>query len=137
MIGVVCKHPAYGAADNIVRAFRSQNIDAKLLYLVDPYKRITEKDKKEFAIRLGKGNIHFWLKELLTKKENRMFLCSTTIIQTLFKKFNPKILKRYLLNSINTTPIFITGTSYIRKLKYFNRFMNNFKIWPRFFIYEN
>ena len=59
MIGVVCKHAAYGAADNIVRAFRSQGIEAELLYLCrDKYGR-TSHDK--LGCYLNKSNLDHWL----------------------------------------------------------------------------
>lgn len=129
MIGVVCKHAAYGAADNIVRAFRSQGIEAELLYLCkDKYGR-TEKDN--LGCYLNKSNLDHWL-SLLSKKENKMFIVSTTTIESIYKHLPKNPWNTFFKKTDSRPSIFITGTMYYRKSERWNHFMDDHNIYPRF-----
>ncbi len=131
MIYVLCKHSAYGAADNFVRAFRSQGIDSLLLYMkTESYNRI-DYNNNNIGVLLDKKNLNYYLNKL-KKKDNRLFIISTTSLEYFINKFDKKIIQLFFNECPNNIPIFITGTQYIRKNNYFNNFMNKNKINPRF-----
>jgi len=129
MIGVVCKHAAYGAADNIVRAFQSQGIEAELLYLCkDKYGR-TSRDN--LGCYLNKSNLDYWL-SLLSKKKNKMFIVSTTTIESIYKHLPKRPWNQFFKKTNSRPTIFITGTMYYRKPAKWNNFMDEHDIYPRF-----
>jgi len=129
MIGVVCKHAAYGAADNIVRAFRSQGIESELLYLAkDKYGRTNIDD---LGCYLNKSNLDYWL-SILSKKKNKMFIVSTTTIESIYKKLPNRSLNLFFKKTNSRPTIFITGTMYYRRPKRWNNFLDSHNIYPRF-----
>jgi len=131
MIGVVCKHASYGAADNIVRAFRSQGIESELLYLAkDKYGRT---DIDNLGCYLDKSNLDYWL-SLLSKKKNKMFIVSLATLKSIYnkKKLPKKSFELFFRKTNNRPMIFMTGTLYRRHSSVWNRFLDNRNIYPRF-----
>lgn len=127
MIIIIAKHPAWGAADNIYRAFVSQGYRSVLLCLKeDRYKRTANEN---IITKLDKSNIIYWLNKA-KEKGNTLFICSPTTIQSLIKKFGKDICNHFL--KIKNKIIFITGTEYLKNYKRWNSFLDKYEFNKRF-----
>lgn len=122
MILVVCYDPAFGAADNICRAFNSQGVDSRLLYKKkDPYGR-TDIDNLGDAIDFS--NIKYWF-EILEQKDNRVIFTGLTSSK-MFLGHNKKATK-YLRSSV-----VIGETNYRQAPKQGNKLLDELNIEHRF-----
>lgn len=127
MFIIMARHPAWGAADNFYRAFKSQGIDVVLLcFDRDKYGRTVSEDIITF---LNKKNIDFWFEEA-AKEENRLMIIAPTFLDTLRIQYGKQKTTSFYKNLRNGPAIFITGTKYLRKPEYWNNYMDehNFKI---------
>jgi len=126
----MAKHPAWGAADNFYRAFKSQGIDVVLLCLRrDPYRRTT----KGIVTFLNKKNVDFWFKKA-TKKENKVMVISPSFLSNLGNKkwFGRSNVSSFFKNLTNNPFIFITGTLYMRESDYWNKYLDDHNFKTRF-----
>jgi len=128
MIIIIAKHAAWGAADNFYRAFKSQGYPSVLLCLKDDKYNRTGQEK--IVTKLDKTNINFWLNKC-KEKDNALFICSPTTIQSLIKKFGKEVICNYFSN-IRKKIIFITGTEYLRNYKKWNIFLYKYNFHYKF-----
>jgi len=121
MITVLAKHPAWGAADNFYRAFKSCGYETTLLCLrKDPYGRTTNE-----VTLLNRNNLI-----PILSKTNFLLICSPVIITSICKKIDKNFEKT--LRDIDKKVIFITGTDYIKNYKKWNKSLNKMGFKRRF-----
>lgn len=122
MITIIAKHPAWGAADNFYRAFKSCGYKTTLLCLrADAYNRIPV---NEITI-LNKNNL-----ELFLNKSELLFFCSPVVISSIIRKIDRRFEEK--LKKVNKKIIFITGTDYIKNYKSWNKFLSKTNFDNRF-----
>ena len=128
MIILVAKSPAWGAADNFYRAFKSQGIDVTLLcHDFDKYKRTESED---IVTILNEENADFWF-ERMRRKKKIVFLFGPSVIGSLHKYYGKDQVDT-LLKEMKTPVIFITGTKYGRNYRYWNKLLNKYNFRVRF-----
>jgi len=128
MIGIICMSPEFAAADQLHKAFLSQNIDSRLIYKdLDPYGRITGLENKTH--KLTKQNIKAWFKKL-SKKHNRIIISSSGMLFQMHKQF-PELMKWFSKKAYAKPTVIMSGTMYRREHKKMNELFDQYKIVTR------
>lgn len=128
MIGIICMSPEFSAADQLHKAFLSQNIDSVLLYKdLDPYGRITGTEEKTYV--LTKQNVKTWFKKL-SKKHNRMIISSSGMFVQLCQQ-HPELMKWFSEKAYTKPTVIMSGTMYRRYHKEINRMFDKLGITIR------
>jgi len=122
VITIFAKHPAWGAADNFYRAFKSCGYKTVLLCLrYDSYNRIPINE----VTFLNRNNLESYL-----NKSDLLFFCSPVVIASIIKKIDRNFESK--LKKYSKKIIFITGTDYIKNYKSWNKFLNRTNFTNRF-----
>jgi len=123
---ILAKHSAWGAADNFYRAFSSCGFDTTLLCLKKDKTGRTEGEN--IVTFLSQDNFNKWY-DIIMSKNTFLFICSPMAIVSVCKYIGKRAENIFRKDKKS---IFITGTDYLNRSKYWNSKLDSYNFSVRF-----